>query len=66
MGRVAERRVDPRLELLRKGVLEPVRLVVHFVERHAERVREVALEQPVMPQHLERERRPLSVRTTPW
>ena len=53
-GRVAERRVDPRLELLREDVLEPVGLGVHLVERHAERVREVALEQAMVAQHLER------------
>ena len=53
--RVAERRVDPRLELLREHVLEPVGLGVHLVERHAEAVRQEQLEQPVMPQHLERD-----------
>ena len=54
VGGVAERGVDPRLELLREDVLEPVGLRVHLVERHPERVGEVELEQPVMPQHLER------------
>ena len=55
--RVAERLVDPRLELLRKRMLEPVRLRVHALDRHAERLREVLLEQPVVADHLDR--RPL-------
>ena len=53
--REAERRVDPRLELLREHVLEPVGLGVDLVERQAERVGEEELEQPVMAQHLERD-----------
>ena len=58
-GRIAEGLVDPRLELLREHVLEPVRLGVNLVERHPERVRQVALEQAMVPQHLERAQPPL-------
>ena len=53
--RVAERGVDPRLELLGEDVLEPVGLGVHLVERHAEGVRQEQLEQPVVAKHLERD-----------
>ncbi len=35
-------------------MLEPLRLGMHLVERQAERVREIALEQTVMAEHLER------------
>ncbi len=52
--RVSERRVDPRLELLGQRMLEPVGLVVHRVDRHAERFRQVLLEQPVVADHLDR------------
>ena len=55
VGRVAERAVDPRLELLRDRVLEPVGLVVDVVDVHAERLGEVELEQPVVADHLERD-----------
>jgi hypothetical protein len=51
--RIAERLVDPRLELLGEDVLEPVRLVVHLVDVDPERLGEVQLEQPVVPDHLE-------------
>ena len=51
--RVAERFVDQRLELLGKGMLEPVRLCVHGVDREAERLGEVLLEQAMVPDHLE-------------
>ena len=54
VGREAERAVDPRLELLRERVLEPVGLVVHVVDADPERLGEVELEQPVVPDHLER------------
>ena len=53
--REAERLVDPRLELLRDRVLEPVGLVVHVVDVDPERLREVELEQPVVADHLERD-----------
>ena len=52
--RVAERGVDPCLELLRQRVLEPVGLRVHLVDGHAEGLREVLLEQPVVPDDLDR------------
>ena len=54
VGGEAERAVDPRLELLREGVLEPDRLVVHVVDADPERLGEVELEQPVVSDHLER------------
>src|SRR5207253_533154 len=47
--------VDARLQLLRENVLEAVGLVVHVVDADAERLREVELEQPVVPDHLERD-----------
>ena len=53
--RISERVVDPRLELLGQRVLEAVGLGVHLVEAEAERLREVLLEQPVVPDHLERD-----------
>ena len=53
--REAERPVDPRLELLRDDVLEPVGLVVDVVDVQAERLREVQLEQAVVADHLERD-----------
>ena len=53
--RVAERAVDPLLELLRDHVLEPVGLVVDVVDVEAERLRQVELEQPVVADHLERD-----------
>ena len=46
--------VDVRLELLGERVLEPVRLGVHGVEREAERLSEVLLEQAVVADDLER------------
>ena len=65
--RVAELLVDARLELLRENVLEPVGLVVHRVDRNAERLGEVLLEQPVVADDLERDlrRRPRES-STPW
>ena len=54
VGGEAERAVDPRFELLRQRVLEPDRLVVHVVDADPERLGEVELEQPVVPDHLER------------
>ena len=54
VGREAERPVDPRLELLRERVLEPVGLVVDVVDADPERLGEVELEQPVVADHLER------------
>ena len=53
--RVAELHRDQLLELLGQDVLEHLGLVVHAVPRHAERLREVELEQPVVAEHLERE-----------
>ena len=53
--REAERAVDARFELLRDHVLEPVGLVVDIVDVHAERLREVQLEQAVVADHLERD-----------
>jgi hypothetical protein len=52
--RIAERLVDPRLELLGEHVLEPVGLVVDLVDVDPERLREVELEQAVVSDHLER------------
>ena len=51
--RVAERAVDPGLELLRERVLEPVGLRVHLVEAEPERLRQVLLEEPVVADDLE-------------
>src|SRR3954453_11553446 len=50
--RESERLVDARLELLPEHVLQPVGLVVHVVDADAQRLREVELEQPVVPDHL--------------
>ena len=52
--REAELLVDLRLELLGQRVLEELRLGVHLVEREPEPIDEVALEQAVVPQDLER------------
>ncbi len=54
VGREAELRVDLRLELLGEGVLQELCLGVHLVEREPEPIHEVALEQPVMAEDLER------------
>ena len=53
--REAERLVDPRFQLLREHVLEPLRFVVHLVDIDAERLREIQLEQAVVPDDLERD-----------
>src|SRR5262245_13384690 len=53
--RMAERLVDPFLELLRERVLEPVGLVVHVVDIQAEGLGEIELEQPVVADHLQRD-----------
>ena len=58
-GGVAELGGDQLLELLREDVLEHLGLVVHAVPRHAEVLRQVELEQPVVAQHLERDPRAL-------
>jgi hypothetical protein len=50
----AERLVDPFFELLRDCVLELVGLFVHVVDVHTERLRQIELEQPVVPDHLDR------------
>jgi len=57
VGRVAELLVDSRFELLRDDMLEPIGLVVHRVDRDAEGLGEVLLEQPMVPNHLERDLR---------
>jgi hypothetical protein len=49
-----ERAVDPRLELFRDHVLEPVGLVVDRVDVQPERLGEVELEQAVVADHFER------------
>ena len=59
VGRVAERLVDVRFQLLGERVLEPVGLRMNRVERQTERLREVLLEQPVMADDLERRPLPL-------
>src|SRR2546421_10034259 len=56
---VAELGGDQLLELLGQHVLEDLRLVVTGVPRDAERLREVELEQAVMPEHFEGELGPL-------
>src|SRR5436190_19538695 len=55
VGRVAERTVDLRLQLLGEDVLEPVGLVVDILDVEPEGAREVELEQPVVADHLERD-----------
>ena len=55
--RVAELGGDQLLELLGEDVLEHLGLVVDAVPRHAERLGEVELEQPVVAQDLERDPR---------
>src|SRR5581483_3645533 len=52
VGGEAERAVDPRLELLRDHVLEPVGLGVDRVDVQAQRLRQVELEQAVVADHL--------------
>jgi hypothetical protein len=53
--RVAELRGDELLELLRERVLEHLGLGVHLVPGHAEALDEEQLDQPVMPDDLERD-----------
>src|SRR5471030_3193259 len=53
----AECAVDPRFELLRDDVLQPVGLVVNRVDVEAKCLGEIELEQPVMADHLERDAR---------
>ncbi len=50
----SERLVDALLELFRQRVLEPFRLAVHLFHVDAERLREVELEQPVVPDDFQR------------
>ena len=52
--RVAELGGDQLLEVVGEHVLEHLRLGVHAIPRHAERLGEIALEQAVMADHLER------------
>ena len=54
VGREAELAVDARLELLREHVLEPFGLLVDVVDRDAELLGQELLEQPVVPDHLDR------------
>ena len=56
--RVAELRGDQLLELLRKRVLEHLGLGVHLVPGHAEALDEEQLDEPVVPDHLERDTPP--------
>ena len=65
MGGKAERGVDPRLQLLRERVFEAVGLGMHLIDRHAERLCEVLLEQPVVADHLHRRLAPAEVSFTP-
>jgi hypothetical protein len=53
--RIAERRVDARLDLFRKRVLEPVGLGVNGIDLESECLGEVLLQQPVVPDHLDRD-----------
>ena len=53
--RVAERAVDPRLELVGEHVLEPVGLRMDGLDRDPERLRQIQLEEPVMADDLERD-----------
>ena len=53
--RESERLVDSLLQLLRQDVLEPFGFVVHLIHVHAERLREIELQQPVVADHLERD-----------
>ena len=52
--RMAERRVDARLERLGEVVLEPLGLGMHLVPREPERLHQVELEQAVVADDLER------------
>jgi FtsP/CotA-like multicopper oxidase with cupredoxin domain len=52
--RISQLLVDLRLELLGERVLEELRLGMDLVEREPEAIDQVALEQPVMPEDLER------------
>ena len=63
---VAELGRDQRLELVGEDVLEHLGLLVHAIPRHAQRLRQVGLEQPVVAQHAQRDAPPSSVSTTPW
>ena len=63
--RVAERAVDPGLELFGEDVLEPVGLRMDGLDRDPERLRQVELEQPVMADDLQRDSLPAGVRSTP-
>ena len=53
MRGIPELRIDPRLELLRQRVLEELGFRVHFVQREAEPIDEIPLEEPVVAKHLE-------------
>jgi hypothetical protein len=52
---MAELGRDQRLELVGEDVLEHLRLLVHTVPRHPERLREVGLQQPVVAEHAQRD-----------
>ena len=53
VGWKSERLVDALLQLFRECVLEPFRFAVHFLYVDAECLREIELEQPVVPDDLE-------------
>src|SRR3954471_12902090 len=55
VGWKPEGAVDPRLQLLRENVLEPVGLVMDIVDGQTERLGEVELEQSVVTDHLDRD-----------
>src|SRR6185437_7562663 len=53
-SRMTQQLVDPILELLADVVLQPFGFLVHVVPREAHRAYEIELQQPVMPDDLER------------
>ena len=57
--RVPQRARDPPLDVLGEVVLQHLRLVVHAVPGHPERLGQECLEQPVVAHHLERHLLPL-------
>jgi len=54
VGWETERLVDAFLQLFRECVLEPFRFAVHFLYVDAKRLRQIELEQAVVPDDLER------------
>ena len=63
--RVAERRGHPLHQLLRRRMLEPLRLVVHPVPRIAEHLGEIALEDAMTTERAQRSPTAVAVRRTP-